>query len=80
MLSEETQREPSPIAATTHVKVIEVPDSPDAIEGQTLVKAKAPIAEFVAARQGGGDGPVGFHIRSVPISEPEVSENTTMPI
>jgi hypothetical protein len=47
ILIEETQQEPSPIAATTHVKVIEVPDSPDDIEGQMLVKAKAPIAEFV---------------------------------
>jgi hypothetical protein len=56
------------------VKVIEVPDSPDAIEGLALVEAKAPIAEFAGvipvAIQSGGEGPVGFHVRAMPINEP----------
>jgi hypothetical protein len=73
VLIEEAKREPSPIAAATHVRVIEVPDSPDAIEGQVPVKAKDRIAEHESvvapAPPVVGNRPAGFHVRAVPINQ-----------
>jgi hypothetical protein len=66
LLAEEAKREPSPIAATKHVRVIKVPETLDGVVPNADVEKDHEASPVVLEVRPGG----GFHVRPVPIEQP----------
>jgi hypothetical protein len=67
-LSEEAKREPSPIAATTHVRVIEVPETLDDVMAKAELKDGDGHRTFTKVMLGVRPGG-GFHMLAVPTEQ-----------